>query len=99
MNALVFSSPAHAFQYTVWPRAVATTWSHAGGGLACANAKEEKTVSNTSAPRANARRVLASRIQAPIGVSGMCFEAVSGDKPLAARRRARAAASTGPSFS
>ena len=24
MNALVFSSPAHAFQWTVWPRAFAT---------------------------------------------------------------------------
>src|SRR5262245_10558903 len=55
MNALVRSSPAHAFQCTVWPRALATTWSHAG--FVWPSAALENTIDNAPTQTATARRV------------------------------------------
>jgi hypothetical protein len=55
MNAFVRSSPAQAFQCTVWPRALATTWSHEATGAVSATAAQAAAINKTPAPNPAAR--------------------------------------------
>src|SRR5215470_13800063 len=57
MNAFVRSSPAHAFQCTVWPRALATTWSQAATDVVCATATQAPAINKIPTPSAAARRI------------------------------------------
>src|SRR5438105_10633500 len=56
MNAFVFSSPAHAFQRTVWPRAVATIAFQSATGNAAHGAAS--ATARAPAPARNRRRVM-----------------------------------------
>src|SRR5438477_7259186 len=83
MNALVRSSPAHAFQCTVCPRAFATTWSHAAAGaLACAKAVAQDNSSKIPALRTAARRTRAPGMSGSDRDQGDVFRSGFGRKTL-----------------
>src|SRR5262249_52251279 len=55
MNALVFSSPAQALKYTVWPLALAMIWFQSGTGCAVAATLAHASASSADFSAGNVR--------------------------------------------
>ena len=66
MKAFVFSSPAQALKYTVWPFALASTCSHSA--VVCASDRAENRAENSA--RANTRHRASARNE---GMNFLCF--------------------------